>query len=120
MEAPSLSRQLISRSLACIGAVRYHLRGASVITATASSWGQDPDPRCHHHTETFALAAEKKRTAGGSKRMSRPDGTSRFKPRVLAVVAAIPKGQVTTYGTIARHLGVTARQVAFVLATLTV
>jgi methylated-DNA-protein-cysteine methyltransferase-like protein len=43
-----------------------------------------------------------------------------FKSRVLSVVAAIPKGRVTTYGTIARHLGVTARQVAFILSTLTV
>jgi methylated-DNA-protein-cysteine methyltransferase-like protein len=47
-------------------------------------------------------------------------GTARFKSRILAVVAAIPKGRVTTYGTIARHLRVTARQVAFILATLTV
>jgi methylated-DNA-protein-cysteine methyltransferase-like protein len=38
----------------------------------------------------------------------------------VAVVAAIPEGRVTTYGTIARHLRVTARQVAFILATLTV
>ena len=52
--------------------------------------------------------------------MARPGGTARFKSRVLAVVAAIPKGRVTTYGTIARHLGVTARQVAFILATFTV
>jgi methylated-DNA-protein-cysteine methyltransferase-like protein len=44
----------------------------------------------------------------------------RFKSRVLAVVAAIPEGRVTSYGTIARHLQVTARQVAFVLARLTV
>jgi methylated-DNA-protein-cysteine methyltransferase related protein len=43
----------------------------------------------------------------------------RFKPRVLAVLAAIPEGRVTTYGTIARHLRVTAREVGFVLATLT-
>jgi methylated-DNA-protein-cysteine methyltransferase-like protein len=42
-----------------------------------------------------------------------------FKSRVLAVVAAIPEGRVTTYGTIAEHLHVTARQVASVLATLT-
>jgi methylated-DNA-protein-cysteine methyltransferase-like protein len=46
-------------------------------------------------------------------------GVLRFKSRVLALVAAIPEGRVTTYGTIAQHLGVTARQVAFVLATLT-
>jgi len=34
---------------------------------------------------------------------------ARFKARVLAVLAAIPEGRVTTYGTIARHLHVTAR-----------
>jgi methylated-DNA-protein-cysteine methyltransferase-like protein len=39
--------------------------------------------------------------------------------RILAVVAAIPEGRVATYGTIAQHLKVTARQVAYVLATLT-
>jgi methylated-DNA-protein-cysteine methyltransferase-like protein len=42
-----------------------------------------------------------------------------FRPRIVAVVAAIPEGRVTTYGTIARHLLVSPRQVAFVLATLT-
>jgi methylated-DNA-protein-cysteine methyltransferase-like protein len=42
-----------------------------------------------------------------------------FRSQVLGVVAAIPEGRVTTYGTIARHLRRTARQVAFVLATLT-
>ena len=52
--------------------------------------------------------------------MARPGGKARLKLRVLAVVAAIPKGRVTTYGTIARHLRVTGRQVAFVLARLTV
>jgi len=44
----------------------------------------------------------------------------RLKSRVLAVVAAIPEGRLTTYGIIAQHLHVTARQVAFILATLTV
>jgi methylated-DNA-protein-cysteine methyltransferase-like protein len=44
---------------------------------------------------------------------------ARFKSRVLAVVAAIPEGRVTTYGAIGRYLHGTARQVAFVLATLT-
>jgi methylated-DNA-protein-cysteine methyltransferase-like protein len=43
----------------------------------------------------------------------------RFRARVLAVVAAIPEGRVTTYGTIARHLRGTARQVARVLASFT-
>jgi methylated-DNA-protein-cysteine methyltransferase-like protein len=52
--------------------------------------------------------------------MARSGGVVRFKSRVLAVVAAIPEGRVTTYGTIAKHLQVTARQVAFILATLTV
>jgi methylated-DNA-protein-cysteine methyltransferase-like protein len=43
----------------------------------------------------------------------------RLKSRVLHVVAAIPEGRVTTYGTIARHLRTTARQVGLVMATLT-
>lgn len=51
--------------------------------------------------------------------MARSDRIARLKSRVLAVVAAIPEGHVTTYGTIARYLKVTARQVAFVLARLT-
>jgi methylated-DNA-protein-cysteine methyltransferase-like protein len=52
--------------------------------------------------------------------MARSRGVARFKSRVLAVVAAIPEGRVTTYGTIARHLRLTPRQVAFILARLTV
>jgi methylated-DNA-protein-cysteine methyltransferase-like protein len=51
--------------------------------------------------------------------MARSGGVVRFKSRVLAVVAAIPEGRVTTYGAIAHHLHVTARQVAFILARLT-
>src|SRR4029077_5729658 len=43
----------------------------------------------------------------------------RLKPRVLAVVAAIPEGRVTTYGAIARRLRATARQVAFLLSHFT-
>jgi methylated-DNA-protein-cysteine methyltransferase related protein len=43
----------------------------------------------------------------------------RLKPRVLAVVAAIPAGRVTTYGAIARRLRATARQVAFILSHFT-
>jgi methylated-DNA-protein-cysteine methyltransferase-like protein len=50
--------------------------------------------------------------------MARSSRLVRFKTRVLAVLAAIPEGRVTTYGTIARHLRVTARQVAFILARL--
>jgi methylated-DNA-protein-cysteine methyltransferase-like protein len=34
-------------------------------------------------------------------------------------VAAIPEGRVTTYGAIAQHLKITARQVALILARLT-
>ncbi len=42
-----------------------------------------------------------------------------LKPKVLALVAAIPEGRVTTYGAVARRLRVSARQVAFVMARLT-
>jgi len=45
---------------------------------------------------------------------------ARFKSKVLKVLAAIPEGRVTTYGAIGRRLHATARQVAFVLARLTV
>jgi methylated-DNA-protein-cysteine methyltransferase-like protein len=58
-------------------------------------------------------------SAGGRTRTPRSSGTDRLKSRVLAVVAAIPEGRVTTYGTIGRHLRLTARQVAFVLARFT-
>jgi methylated-DNA-protein-cysteine methyltransferase related protein len=54
-----------------------------------------------------------------SQRMEVSGAVLRLKSRVLAVLAGIPEGRVTTYGTIAQHLHVTARQVAFVLATLT-
>ena len=57
--------------------------------------------------------------AGGGRRRARAAGVVGCKPQVLAVVAAIPEGRVTTYGAIGRHLRVTARQVAFVLARLT-
>src|SRR5438132_4908276 len=57
--------------------------------------------------------------AGRSRRTGRADGLVRFKARVLAVVAAIPEGRVTTYGTISRSLRITARQVAFVMSRLT-
>jgi methylated-DNA-protein-cysteine methyltransferase-like protein len=51
--------------------------------------------------------------------MPQPSAFARIKSDVLAVVAAIPEGRVTTYGTIGKHLGVTARQAAYVLARLT-
>lgn len=40
------------------------------------------------------------------------------KARVLEIVAAIPFGSVSTYGTIAKRLKLTARQVARILSTL--
>ena len=55
-------------------------------------------------------------TAGGSRKAAAA-AAARFRSRVVAVVAAIPEGRVTTYGTIGRHLGGTARQVARVLAS---
>jgi len=51
--------------------------------------------------------------------MAKSGVMARLRPRVLGVVASIPKGRVTTYGTIAKHLHATARQVASVLATFT-
>ena len=53
--------------------------------------------------------------AGGGGRAARAGAVA----RVLAVVAAIPEGRVTTYGAIGRCMHVGARQVAFILATLT-
>ena len=40
----------------------------------------------------------------------------RLKARVVAVVAAVPAGRVTTYGLIAKRLRATPRQVAYILA----
>src|SRR5882757_7174653 len=56
---------------------------------------------------------------GRRRQTSRAGGILRFKAKVLAVVAAIPEGRVTTYGTIGRSLRITARQVAFVMSRLT-
>jgi methylated-DNA-protein-cysteine methyltransferase-like protein len=56
--------------------------------------------------------------AGGRGRTESSGGLVRLKAQVLAVVAAIPEGRVTTYGAIGRHLRATARQVAYVLAAL--
>lgn len=52
-------------------------------------------------------------------RTAKSTSRARLKERVLAVVIAIPEGRVSTYGTIAKHLRCTARQVAFVMARLT-
>jgi methylated-DNA-protein-cysteine methyltransferase-like protein len=48
-----------------------------------------------------------------------PSPFARIKADVLAVVRAVPAGRVTTYGAVGRHLGVTPRHVAAVMATLT-
>ncbi len=47
------------------------------------------------------------------------DAFARLKERVVAIVAAIPEGRVTTYGLIARHLHTGPRQVARVLTACT-
>lgn len=43
----------------------------------------------------------------------------RIKADVLRLVAEIPHGRVTTYGTIGKELNVMARHVAYILAMLT-
>jgi methylated-DNA-protein-cysteine methyltransferase-like protein len=58
-------------------------------------------------------------TDSGSRRVAMSGALLQFKSKVLAIVAAIPEGRVTTYGALARHLQVTPRRVAFILATLT-
>src|SRR5262249_55945690 len=50
---------------------------------------------------------------------SKSSRTVQLKSRVLQVVATIPEGRVTTYGTIARYLRTSARQVGMVMAALT-
>jgi methylated-DNA-protein-cysteine methyltransferase-like protein len=59
------------------------------------------------------------RAADGKPGAPNTDAFARLKIRVLAVLATIPEGRVTTYGTISRHLRASPRQVARVLATLT-
>lgn len=51
--------------------------------------------------------------------MAHSPAFARIRPRVLDVVRRIPAGRVTTYGAIAGHLGLTARQAARVLSSLT-
>jgi methylated-DNA-protein-cysteine methyltransferase-like protein len=51
--------------------------------------------------------------------MARSAKALRLKSQVLAVVAAIPEGRVSTYGAIGRHLKITPRQGAYILARLT-
>lgn len=50
---------------------------------------------------------------------TKPTTLDRLRPRVRAIVAAIPEGRVTTYGAIARRLKATPRQVAFILSHFT-
>ncbi len=49
--------------------------------------------------------------------MARSSPRDRLKSRVIAIVAAIPEGRVTTYGAIARRLKVSPREVARVLSS---
>jgi methylated-DNA-protein-cysteine methyltransferase-like protein len=51
--------------------------------------------------------------------MAKAGVLARLRSPVVAVVAAIPEGRVTTYGAIARRLNATARQVASVLSHFT-
>jgi methylated-DNA-protein-cysteine methyltransferase-like protein len=51
--------------------------------------------------------------------MPRSSTFARIKSEVLAVVAEVPEGRVTTYGAIGGHLGVSARHVAHALASFT-
>lgn len=44
---------------------------------------------------------------------------ARFRAEVIRLVSCIPPGKFATYGSIAQHLKVNPRQVAFVLARLT-
>ncbi|MFO1459134.1 MAG: MGMT family protein [Verrucomicrobiota bacterium] len=44
---------------------------------------------------------------------------ARIRAEVLRLVALVPEGRFTTYGSIATHMNVQARHVAFVLARLT-
>jgi len=44
---------------------------------------------------------------------------ARIRAEVIRLVALIPKGKFTTYGSIAVHMNVMARHVAFVLGSLT-
>jgi methylated-DNA-protein-cysteine methyltransferase related protein len=44
---------------------------------------------------------------------------ARIRAEVIRLVALIPEGKITTYGSIAVHMNVVARHVAFVLGRLT-
>ncbi|WP_193210953.1 MGMT family protein [Luteolibacter marinus] len=51
--------------------------------------------------------------------MARSSASSRIRAEVIRLVAAIPRGRFTTYGSVAAHMNVTPRRVASVLAHLT-
>ena len=53
--------------------------------------------------------------------MAKPKSTAfaRIRVEVIRLVALIPEGRFTTYGSIAVHMNVMARHVAFVLSRLT-
>jgi methylated-DNA-protein-cysteine methyltransferase related protein len=51
--------------------------------------------------------------------MARSAAFARIRAEVIRLVGVIPVGKVTTYGSIAIHMNVTARHVAFVLSRLT-
>lgn len=51
--------------------------------------------------------------------MSKSIAFERIRVEVLRLVALIPEGKFTTYGSIAVHMNVVARHVAFVLSGLT-
>jgi methylated-DNA-protein-cysteine methyltransferase-like protein len=50
--------------------------------------------------------------------MSQSPSFTRLRADVLSLLHDIPSGRVTTYGTLADHLGVSARQVARVMSSL--
>ena len=51
--------------------------------------------------------------------MSKSIAFARIRVEVLRLVALIPEGKFTTYGSIAVHMNVAARHVAFVLGGMT-
>lgn len=51
--------------------------------------------------------------------MSRSTAFSRIRTEVIRLVARIPPGRFTTYGSIAVHMNCNPRHVAYVLARLT-
>lgn len=72
------------------------------------------------HDELYPGSTGMPRADAAAKRTAPTTDTfARLKVRVVAVLAGIPEGRVTTYGTIGKHLRASARQVARVMTTLT-